>query len=178
MQPIAPSRDERAAAGLIRTSFEFTTSVDAAVDARRLLGRGGNRIDLVIDVAAIVAGLVLVALGQLLLGAVLVVLASAFLVLSAPLQRAAMSRQARSMLGRRTRVTIDDTAVRMSGDLGSVEIPWSSVTDVRASDRTVILVRDRLLVGYVPSSAFDSPAEQAAFVRFAAQRVADTGSTR
>ena len=79
------------------------------------------------------------------------------------------------MLGRRTTVSVDADLVRMEGDLGSVEIPWASLTEVRADSRTVILVRDRMLAGYVPSTAFRSRDEQAAFVRFAGERVTETG---
>ena len=162
---------------LDRATFEFVTSVDAAVDARRLLGRRGHRLDRIVDATAIVAGIALMALGQPVLGAVLVLAATAFLALGPQLQKWLLARQARSMLGRRTTVTVDDELVRMEGDLGSVEVPWTSLTDVLADERTVILVRDRMLAGYIPSSAFRSRDEQAAFVRFAGDRVAETRKT-
>jgi hypothetical protein len=156
---------------LSRASFEFTTSADAAVDARNLLGQRANRFDLVLDVAAIVGGLVLIALGQVAIGLFLVLAAIAFRVLTRKVQKLVIARQARSLLGRRTQVTVDDEAVRFAGELGSTEVPWSSLTDVRSDDRTVIFVRDRLLAGYLPATAFASPEEQATFVRAAAGRV-------
>ena len=163
---------------LDRATFEFVTSVDAALDARRLLGRGGHRLDRIVDATAIVAGLALIALGQPVLGSVLVLAATAFLTLGPQLQKWLLARQARSMLGRRTTVTVDAELVRMEGDLGSVEVPWTSLTEVRADERTVILVRDRMLAGYIPSKAFRSGDEQAAFVRFAGERVAEAGKGR
>ena len=51
-------------------------------------------------------------------------------------------------------------------------IPWSSLTAVRADTKTVIFVRDRLLIFYLPADAFRSEAEQSAFVEAARERIA------
>lgn len=53
-------------------------------------------------------------------------------------------------------------------------VPWSALTAVRSNARTVIFVRDRVLLGYLPASAFASPADQADIVRFARERIAST----
>jgi len=50
-------------------------------------------------------------------------------------------------------------------------VPWSSITVVRSSDRTVVFLRDHLVTGYIPSSAFASREEQAEVVAFAEARV-------
>jgi hypothetical protein len=154
-----------------RTTFEFTTTAQAALDARNLLGRRANRFDLVLDVAAIVGGLVLIALGQVAIGLFLVLAAVAFRAITRPIQKAVISRQARSLLGQRAQVSVDEKGLRFVGELGSTEVPWSSLTHVRADHRTVIFVRDRLLAGYLPATAFASPEEQADFVRAVTARL-------
>ena len=55
--------------------------------------------------------------------------------------------------------------------MGSSFIPWSSITVVRSTDRTVAFFRDRVLMGYIPSSAFASRDAQEGLVAFARARI-------
>jgi hypothetical protein len=49
---------------------------------------------------------------------------------------------------------------------------------VRQNDRTVVFLRDRVLVAYAPASAFVSAAQQAEVVSFARQRIAAARSSQ
>ena len=157
--------------GLTDRSFVFTTSPEAAVDARDLMGARGRRVDIVIDLAAITLGVLLIATGQPVFGCFLVVGAIVFLTLGRRIRIWLFQRVGRSMMGKSTEVVVDDEALRMRSELGTTDVPWSSLTRVRSNERVVIFVRDRLLVGYVPASTFASPEEHAAFVRFASNQV-------
>ena len=69
-------------------------------------------------------------------------------------------------------MTIDDEGLRFENPLASSFVPWSSVTAVRSNSQTVAFFRDRVLVGYIPSAAFASPAAQAKVAAFALTRIA------
>jgi hypothetical protein len=61
-----------------------------------------------------------------------------------------------------------------ANSVASTFVPWSSLTSVSSNDKTVAFIRDRVLMGYIPSSAFASIREQAEIVEFATLRVAAT----
>jgi hypothetical protein len=156
-------------------TFEFVTTLEAAVDARALFGNRLARVDLIVDVVALIAGAVWFALGQA-LGLLLVMGALLFLLFGRRIQALILGYRARSMVGKRTTMRVDDQALHVANELGSMDIPWSSLTDVRSDRRSVIFVRDRLLAFYMPVSVFSSPAERSAFVRFASERIAASRS--
>ena len=68
-------------------------------------------------------------------------------------------------------MTIDDEGLRFENPLASSFVPWSSITAVRSNSQTVAFFRDRVLLGYIPSSAFDSPAAEARVVALAQARI-------
>jgi hypothetical protein len=164
-------------AGTATRTYEFTTSVEAAVQARELLAPVGSRLDLIFDLAAILLGVAVVAMGSL-VGFVLIAIAAGALVSRRPIHRWAFGRQYRSMLGKRARVTVGDDALLFASEVGSSEVPWSAITAVRSNDRTVIFLRDRLLAGYIPAASFASKAEQADLVHFASERIGDERQVR
>jgi hypothetical protein len=154
-------------------SFQFVTTVQASLDARALYHDGPlNRVDLIVDALALLIGLGLAASGYL-FGLVIVLVAALFLVSRRlqPLQRLLIARNGRSLLGKRTDVTIGADGFRFSNEVATTFVPWSSLTTVRSNARTVLFVRDRFIAGYVPASAFSSPGEQAAVVRFVQERI-------
>ena len=154
-------------------TFQFVTSAQAAVDARVLLNHRINRLHLVGDSFFLVVGLALLLAGQL-IGLPIAGVSGAMLAASQvqPVQRWMIARQARSLLGKRSEVTVSPAGLHFVGELATMDIPWSSLTEVRSNTRTVIFVRDRVLAGYIPASAFQAPAEQAELVRFAEGRIA------
>ena len=156
-----------------RQAFRFTTTAKASADAHALTHVRLVRFDLIVDVAAFILGVVLLASDNVLLGVAVIVIAGLSLAGSRfhPLQRALIAIRFRSLLGQATQVTIDDEGLRFDNPLGTSFVPWSSITAVRSNKETVAFFRDRVLMGYVPSSAFESPAAQAKLVDFAKSRI-------
>jgi len=134
----------------------------------------------VADVIGLGLAVLMFALGYSTLGVIVLVIAVLSLLggVFHPFQRAMISMRAGSMLGKEVRVTLDDAGARFDGELGATFIPWPSVTVVRSNSRTVALYRDRVLLGYVPASAFSSPDHQAEVVAFARSRSALSRTAR
>jgi hypothetical protein len=155
--------------------LRFTTTAQASADAHALARPGQARFDLVVDAVALGISVVLLAAGNL-LGLVVAAIALVSLAgsRSHPLQRMLIALRFRDYLGRATTVTIDVDGVRFENDLASSLVPWSSVDRVRWNSRTVAFFHGRSLLGYVPSSAFASPAAQAELVAFATSRIRAT----
>jgi hypothetical protein len=93
----------------------------------------------------------------------------------AVMDRVAVRRQIRSVLGQPIELRIGEEGIGWHGPTGTAVIPWNSLTEVRASERTVLFIRDRLLVAYAPADGFASPDEQAQVVAYARSRVAGRG---
>lgn len=87
------------------------------------------------------------------------------------LDRLLYRNRGRGVMGAIVEYVVDDGGILTTGPLGTRTLDWSALTDVRANSRTVIFGRDRVLAGYVPTSAFASAAERDAFVAFARARV-------
>jgi hypothetical protein len=119
-------------------------------------------------------GVVLLATSYVPLGVALIVIAGLSLAgsRSHPLQRALIAFRFRSLLGQATEVTIENEGLRFENQVATSFVPWSSITAVRSNKETVAFFRDRVLMGYLPSSAFESPAAQAKLVDFAKARIA------
>jgi hypothetical protein len=156
-----------------RQAFRFKTTAKASADAHALTHVGLVRFDLIVDVAAVLFGIVLLATGNLLLGAAVIVIAGLSLAGSRfhPLQRALIAFRFRSLLGHATAVTIEDEGLRFENPVATSFVPWSSITAVRSNTETVAFFRDRVLMGYIPSTAFDSPAALAKLVDLAKSRI-------
>jgi hypothetical protein len=160
----------------VRPVLRFQTTAKASADARALGHMRLVQLDHVIDVVALVLAGVFLATGNPLgvpLGVLLAVIAVASLLSSRfhPLQRALLAFRFRGVLGHTTEVVVDDDGLHYGNPLGSSFVPWSSMTTVRANSRTVGFLRRNVLVGYIPSVAFDSPESQASLVAFARSRI-------
>lgn len=153
-------------------TYTFVTTAKASADAHALVGQRLGRLDIVIDSAAVLFGLFVAILGQP-LGLLLAGAAAVALVTTRvhPVQRWLMSKRFRSFLGRTATVTVGGDGVRFESEIGSAFMPWSSVTAVRSNAETVAFIRDRVLLGYIPASAFPSAAVMAEIVAFANERI-------
>ena len=153
------------------------TSAAASVDARALANPGLVRLDLVADAIGVALAVVAFSLGYPIIGVIVFTIAALSLLGSAfhPFQRAMIRFRAGAMLGKEVRVTLDDDGARYDGELGTTFIPWSAVTAIRSSTRTVALFRDHTLLGYVPASAFLSPDHQSQVVAFARSKIGRSG---
>jgi hypothetical protein len=152
----------------VTSTYRFVTTAKASADAHAMVNPGWRRLDLMVDIFALSAGLIVAAAGA---PTGLLLAAAAVLALVAghlhPVQRWLISIRFRSLLGRTTTVTVDDQGVRFDGELASSFIPWSSVKTVRSNSQSVAFLRDRILLGYIPASAFSSATAQADLVAFA-----------
>jgi hypothetical protein len=156
-----------------RHTLRFKTTAKASADAHALTHVNLVRFDLIVDIAALFLGVVLIATGNVVPGVALIVIAGLFLAGSRfhPLQRVLIAFRFGSLLGQATEVTIEDDGLRFENPLATSFVRWSSITAVRSNKETVAFFRDRVLMGYIPSSAFDSPAAQATVVAFATSRI-------
>ena len=139
-------------------TFTFTTSAQAAVDARALLNARTNRTHLIVIRASCSWEARWSSPGNGSASRIAIV-AAALLTASQlqVVQRWMINRNAGSLMGQRTDVTFDATGIRMVGELGSSDVPWSVLTAVRADDRTVIFVREKVLAAYLPATSLAGP---------------------
>ena len=156
-----------------RWVVQFTTSASASADAHALAHVGRVRFDLVVDGVALVVSVFLLATGATVFGLIIGLIALLSLVGSRfhPLRRALIAWRFRTILGQPSTVTIDETGLRSENALGVSFMPWSSVSAVRSTSRTLAFFRDHVLLGYVPSSAFESPVIQEQVAAFARSRI-------
>jgi hypothetical protein len=159
--------------GPVHQVLRFETTAQASADAHALARPGLGRLDVIVDGVALVVALLLFATGNVLLGVAVIVVAGLSVLGSRfhPLQRALIAFRFRSLLGPTTEVTIDDKGLRFENPLGAAFVPWSSITAIRSNSRTVAFFRDRVLLGYVPSSAFESAEAQASMAAVAEARI-------
>lgn len=161
-----------------RYHLEFVTTAQMSVDAQSAVGSPTmSTFHLIGDTAVIIVGLVL-ALAGYVLGYLAVIVGVLFLFVSqvAPFQRWLVTRYRGEMLGQPVTVDVDDVELRYTSPLTSATVPWTTITDVRASDRSVAFLRGRSPVGYLPAEAFVSDADRLAFVEYARQRTANHGA--
>lgn len=159
-------------------TYNFVTTAKASADAHAMVGQRLGQLDIVIDSAAVLFGLLVAILGQP-LGLVLAGAAAVVLVTTRahPVQRWLISKRFRSLLGRTTTVTVGDVGVRFESEIGSAFMPWSSVTAVRSNAETVAFIRDRVLLGYIPAPAFPSAVVMAQVVAYTNDRIRSTQRT-
>jgi hypothetical protein len=144
----------------------FVTSVEASADAHALARPRVNPLDRNAHILGSLYGLLNIVLGVAwnsgalcAIGVTLLGLAG-FSVIernSHPVLRWMIKQRFASLLGKRTRVTVEERGVTLENEIARSSFPWSSVTVARSNPKTVAFFRDGLLLGYIPSSAFPSP---------------------
>ena len=87
------------------------------------------------------------------------------------LDRMLLRNRGRGVMGEKCTYLIDDLGVHYQHPLGSGDMPWSAVTDVRVNDKSITFGRDRVLAAYIPTGAFGTQSERDAFVAFARAHV-------
>jgi hypothetical protein len=160
-----------------RYHLEFVTTAQMSVDAQSAAGSPTmNMFHVIGDTAVIIVGLVFAFAGYV-LGYLAIIVGVLFLFVSqvAPFQRWLVTRYRGEMLGQPVTVDIDDSELRFTSPLISTTVPWSTITEVRASDRSVAFLRGRSPVGYLPAVAFAGDSDRLAFVEYARRRTADHG---
>jgi hypothetical protein len=160
--------------------LSFVTTAQASADAHALARPRLNAFDRSADIVACLVGLLTIVMGvawssvaMCAVGVVLLVVATLSVIgtRSHPFQRWVISRRFGSVLGQGTDVTVDERGLGLSNSLATMFMPWSAITTVRSTPRTVVFFRGPLLVGYIPASAFESRRAQASAAAFAAAHI-------
>jgi hypothetical protein len=87
------------------------------------------------------------------------------------LDRWLVANRGRGVIGGTCEYVVDDRGLHYQHPLGSGDLPWSALTQIRADDKSIVFGRDRVLAAYIPMIAFSSPAERDAVLAFARERV-------
>jgi len=166
--------DADAGAADVPLSYSFTTTAKAAVDARALAHPRLVTFDVVLDGAALVVAVVLVAAGQALLGLAIGAIAGLSLAGARwhPFQRWLIRLRSGALLGQTLTVTLEDGGVRYTSALGESFVGWDALTEVRCDAASVAFFRESFLTGYLPTEAFPSLEERGRAVSVARARIA------
>ncbi len=154
-------------------SFRYEITPSAVTDAARLhqstfLARYRLVMVLIAAVGIVLATVVDLSTGMTVFLFGLAMLAATWMQF---LDRWLFRNRARGVVGGTSEYVVDDEGIHYTNPLGSGVFAWSALTDVRANDKTIAFGRDRVLVAYVPTTAFASPAERDSFLGFARARV-------
>lgn len=145
-------------------SVKFTITVDDLVAYLRLQQRTLNRIGTGLGFVALALGAVFAILASDLVSALgfgLIGLVFLFSGSTEVVDRWRVRRGARSIVGSTPSYVFDDIGIKSNTFEGSGRIPWTDITDMRHSDRVLVVKRGRLPVVWIPNRAFASTAEAA-----------------
>ena len=159
-----------------RQRLEFVTTAQMSVDARAAAGGlTMNTFHFVGDVALIVIGVVFALVGYV-VGYLFVIFGVLFLLLgqAAPFHRWQVARQRGALLGQTVTVDVDDHGMQFASPLATSNVPWSTITSLRVTDRSIVFYRDRTPLGYLPAAAFSNDAERQACVGYARRKAASS----
>jgi hypothetical protein len=139
--------------------LDFVIKADHLVDFLKLRRRTLNRIGGLIAIALIAVGVYFVLNGDRTLGAFEILVGSAMLVTSQTriFESWRVKRAGKAVIGTRARFQVDGSGIHIenAGQSGAAE--WSEITDLKVNDSTIIPMRGRLPLGWMPTEAFASP---------------------
>lgn len=153
--------------------IRYTQSLDAAIEAGRFFQARFLRWYYVAFGAGLLLGAVVTVYSPS--AGVFVMLFCAGMLLTARfsvMDRLFGRRQARSVIGRTIQLAFGDDGILWDGPQAKAHIPWTSITEVRANARTVLFVRDRMLLAYAPADSFATAGEQAEVVAYSRRQIA------
>lgn len=152
----------------------YPITADAAIDAARLVMAPLRRRMMVIAVAALAGGVVLTVAGDGRIGpgiALFGLLAIALTVLRGP-ERMLVNRRGGSLLRGHAELVFGEAGVDFASPQAAGRVAWSALTGVVEDARSVVLLRDRALVGYAPTAAFGPPERRAEVVAYIRAQIA------
>jgi hypothetical protein len=153
--------------------IRYTQSFDTGMAAGKLLQARVLRAYYLLFGAGLAFG-AFVSLYDLVVG-LFIVFFNAFMLISTRLDvldRLFGRRRFRSVLDQPIELDIGDDGILWRGPQGTFDIPWSSLTDVRSNEKTVIFVRDRIISAYAPAASFASDAERAEVIAYSRDQIA------
>jgi hypothetical protein len=151
--------------------FSFTVTVDDVVDYLRVVQRTLNLIGLALGAGMVVLGIcITVIYGSVVDGAVPVLLglATAFAAQTRYFDAWRVRRNARSILGTNALLEFDDNGLSSRMATGQGSVPWATVTSTKSSGRTLVFMRDRLTLAWLPTRVFSSAEQRGSFASFVA----------
>jgi hypothetical protein len=162
VQPAAP-----------RYVIRYTQSFESALEAGKFLQARVYRTYYIVFGAGLAIG-AFVSLINVSIGLFILVFSALMLITTRldVLDRLFGRRRARSVLDQPIQLSLGQDGIVWEGPQATSHIPWSSLTEVRSNHRTVLFVRDRLLLAYAPAASFRSAVEQADVVAFSRERIA------
>jgi Bacterial PH domain len=159
--------------------IRYTQSFDTALEAGKFLQARLIRTYYLVFGIGLVIG-AFVSFINLFVGLFILIFSALMLITTrlAMLDRLVGRRRARSVLGEPIQLQIGDDGIDWQGPQGTSHVPWSSLTEVRSNERTVIFIRDRLLLAYAPVTSFATAAEEAEVVAYSRARIAAANMVR
>lgn len=152
-------------------SFSFTVTVDDVVDYLRVVQRTMNLVGLALGVGMVALGIWIAFIYESFVDGsvpVLLGLATAFAAQTRFLDAWRVRRNARGILGTGALLQFGEDGLIAKLATGEGSVPWSTVTRTRSSDRTLVFMRDRLTVAWLPTRVFVSAEQRESFKSFVA----------
>jgi hypothetical protein len=156
-------------------AIEHPITAADAVEAARLARRTMMRVGKAIGAVVMAIGIVALVLFDWFIGVTVLAVGGATLgTATLPhLDRWLAGQQLRGVVGGRARSVIDADGINFENPQISGRIAWSSLTHLLENDRVLVLMRDRALVAYIPTSALGASRDE--IVAFMRDRIAPTG---
>jgi hypothetical protein len=157
----------------------FTIGVEDVVDYLRIVQRRLNQVSAVAGAVLCLVGVTLIVTGVDPLTGVVALVAGLLTVGAAQTRyfdRWRVRRGARRIVGTRASFEIGDEGLLAETATITGRVPWSSVTALRANERILVFMRDRLPVAWIPTRAFASEADLSATTQFIREHITGAGA--
>jgi hypothetical protein len=156
--------------------LRYVMTADELVAANRLFNRRIYRLQIAGGVVLLVAGVAAslvsgdpaTGFGLVVGGALITFLAT----VDAP-TRWLTRRRARSILGSTIELRLGKYGLAYLSELTSGETPWSALSEIRDDGKTILFLRDRILVAFAPASAFASNEQRQEVIAYARRQIAE-----
>ncbi len=147
-------------------TFEITT--EDMVNYLRVAQKTLNSIGMGAGVVGALYGAYLAYLGDLVVGAVLIVMGAFLFLASATrfMDRLRARSVGKRVIGTQAKFTVSDDGIDSDTVAGNAHLSWSQSDNVVESDETILLRRGRLTICWIPTRAMGSPAERDAQLEF------------
>jgi len=156
-----------------RYVIRYTQTLDSALEASKFFQARLYRNYFIVFGAGLAIG-AWMSLFNLTIGLTTMIFCALMLITSRldVLDRVFGRRRFRSVLDEPIQLSLGQDGILWEGPQATSHVPWSSLSEVRANERTVLFVRDRILLAYAPAASFASAAERAQVIAYSRERIA------